>query len=248
MNRCLVIAIDESVAQTEAILQQQRFAETIEGFFQQEQAKEIVKRHQNAQRVLRRLPVFNPYADQLGFITGQTRHRRDHQKYLSLIKAVALLHQYQHELKSVTIDGERTEYLEVTRDDIAKANTIADWALGRSIDELSGPTRRLLVDLYDWIREIAEAKKLGTSEIVFTRRQAREELGWTATQLNYHLERLCRDEYAVRCRGGNGKLCCYSLLYDGRGREGQAALIGLVDAASLNEPARSTPTTDDLSA
>ena len=34
MNRCLVIAIDESVAQTEAILQQQRFAQTIEGFAQ----------------------------------------------------------------------------------------------------------------------------------------------------------------------------------------------------------------------
>jgi hypothetical protein len=247
MNRCLVIAIDESAAQTEAILQQQRFAETIEGFAQELRSKKVVALHQNAQRCLRKLPVFNPYADQLGFIAGQTRHRRDHQKYLSLIKAVALLHQYGHEVKQVTINGARTEYLEVTRDDIAKANMIADWALGRSIDELSGPTRRLLVELYDWVREIAQARKLETSEVVFTRREAREELGWAATQLNYHLEQLCRFEYAVRCGGGNGKLCRYSLLYDGRGREGQAALIGLVDAASLVEPVRSTPTTDDLS-
>ncbi len=140
MNRCLVIAIDESVAQTEAILQQQRFAETIEGWEQEIDSKQIVKLHQNAQRLLRRLPVFNPYAGQLGFIGSQTRHRRDHKKYLSLIKTVALLHQFQHEVKRTTIDGKLIEYIEVTKRDISMANTVADWALGRSIDELSGPT------------------------------------------------------------------------------------------------------------
>jgi hypothetical protein len=246
LNRCLVIAIDESVVQTEAILQQQRFAETIEGWFQQEQAEEIVKRHQNAQRLLRRLPVFNPYAEQLGFIGSQTRHRRDHKKYLSLIKAVTLLHQYQSETKRITLAGQTVEYLEVTRQDIAKANTIADWALGRSIDELSGPTRRLLIQLYDWIRDQADDRGIAPEEVLFMRREAREALGWNATQLNYHLEQLCRYEYAVRCSGGNGKLCRYSLLYDGRGREGQAALIGLVDAASLVDP-KTAPTKADLS-
>ena len=247
MNRCLVIAIDESVCQTAAILQQQRFAETLAGFEQELRAKSIVKRHQNAQRLLRKLPVFNPYAEQLGFVGSQTRHRRDHQKYLGLIKAVTLLHQLQHEIKQVTAHGETIEYLEVTPDDIAKANMVADWALGRSIDELAGPTRRLLVALYDWVRETAKGQKVDPDEVTFTRRQARESLGWAATQLNYHLEQLCRYEYAVRCGGGNGKLIRYGLLYDGRGREGQRSLVGLVDAGSLTEPARSAPTTDDLS-
>ena len=166
---------------------------------------------------------------------------------MSLIQSVTLLHQYQHERKSFTIGGETTEYIEVTKADIAKANTIADWALGHSIDELSGPTRRLLIDLYDWVRETAAAKQLEVGEVIFTRRQAHEVLGWTATQLSYHLENLCRDEYAVRCGGGVGKLCQYRLLYDGRGREGQATLIGLVDASSLVEP-RNAPTKADLSA
>ena len=40
MNRCLVIAIDESVGQTAAILQQQRFAETIDGWKQEVQQQE----------------------------------------------------------------------------------------------------------------------------------------------------------------------------------------------------------------
>ncbi|TWT86965.1 helix-turn-helix domain-containing protein [Stieleria varia] len=247
LNRCLVIAIDESVAQTAAILQQQRFAETVDGFIQEMQGKEIVKNHQNAQRLLRRLPVYNPYAEQLGFIGTQARHRRDHRKYLSLIKAVALLYQFQHETKTIEIEGESIQYIEVTREDIAKANTIADWALGRSIDELSGPTRRLLIELYDWLYDRSKTCELEPTEIVFNRREAREALGWSATQLNYHLERLCRDEYVVRQGGDNGKLCRYSVLYDGRGREGQAALIGLVDAASLQEPTRTAPTTTDLS-
>ena len=128
------------------------------------------------------------------------------------------------------------------------ANHIADWALGRSIDELAGPTRRLLVQLFDWVRGEAKRQKLTPAEITFTRREAREAANWTATQFAYHLERLCRDEYAIRDGGGSGKLCRYRLLYDGRGREGQPALLGLVDAASLNEPVQPTPTTHDLSA
>ena len=40
----------------------------------------------------------------------------------------------------------------------------------------------------------------------------------------------------------------YRLLYDGRGREGQSALLGLVDASfPASEPESSTPTADDLS-
>ena len=136
----------------------------------------------------------------------------------------------------------------MTRRDIAMANHIADWALGRSIDELAGPTRRLLVQLFDWVRSEAVRQKLTPAEITFTRRDAREAIDWTATQFAYHLERLCRDEYAIRDGGGIGKLCRYRLLYDGRGREGQPALLGLVDAASLNEPVQPLPTAHDLSA
>ena len=46
---------------------------------------------------------------------------------------------------------------------------------------------------------------------------------------------------------GNVKLIRYGLLYDGRGREGQRSLVGLVDAASLVKPAQVAPTTDNLS-
>jgi hypothetical protein len=55
--------------------------------------------HQNAQRLLRPLAVLNPYAEQLTFLDDKTRTRRDHEKYLTLIDTIALLHQYQRPLK-----------------------------------------------------------------------------------------------------------------------------------------------------
>jgi len=65
-------------------------------------------------------------------------------------------------------------------------------------------------------------------------------LGWGATQLRNHLERLCRWEYVVPDGGGRGKLVEYHLLYDGRGDEGQPTLCGLIDPSKLREPATTT--------
>ena len=231
-----MVAIDESVAQTAAIQSRQRFNETLEGHLHQMQSPAILRRHRNAQRLLRALPVFNPYASQLSFVGWQTRHGRDQGKYLSLIKAITLLHQHQREVRQINELGKVTEYLQVTRQDIAAANQIADWALGRSIDELAEPSRRLLIALYDWTRTEAQSNQIPIGDVRFTRRAIRESLGWGSTQLAYHLERLVRDEYVVRTGGSIGKLCRYRLLYDGRGREDQPHLLQLTDPATLVEP------------
>ena len=57
---------------------------------QNEDRKHLVALHRNAQRLLRPLPVVNPYAEQLTFLDDKTRTRRDHEKYLTLIDAIAL--------------------------------------------------------------------------------------------------------------------------------------------------------------
>ena len=100
--------------------------------------------------------------------------------------------------------------------------------------------------LYDWLRQQASSQNTSVSDVPFTPRAARESLHWRATQLNYHLERLCRDEYVVRCGGSAGKLCQYQLLYDGKGREGQPCLLQLVDPSKLAEPQGIAPTQADL--
>ncbi|EON4171707.1 toprim domain-containing protein, partial [Escherichia coli] len=104
----------------------------------------ITQLHQNAQRLLRPLNVVNPFASQLTFMSDKTRTRRDHMKYLTLIQAIALLHQYQREIKRVEHRGQVVEYIEVAREDIALANRLAHEILGRTLDEMPPQTRKLL--------------------------------------------------------------------------------------------------------
>ena len=86
----------------------------------------------------------NPFAERLTFLSDKTRTRRDHEKYLTSIDAIALLHQYQRKIETTTHRGQAIEYIEVTLADIEAANTIAHEVLGRSLDELPPQTRRLL--------------------------------------------------------------------------------------------------------
>ncbi len=54
---------------------------------------ELLNRCLDAQRLLEPVAVVNPFATQLSFADAGTRTRRDHVKYLSLIRSVAVLHQ-----------------------------------------------------------------------------------------------------------------------------------------------------------
>jgi hypothetical protein len=65
------------------------------GYAAAHRREEITRLHQNAQRLLEPYPVLIPWADQLRFRQDQTRMRRDHAKYLSLIAAITLLRQHQ---------------------------------------------------------------------------------------------------------------------------------------------------------
>lgn len=67
--------------------------------------------HRNAQRLLKPLFVANPYARELTFLDRQIKTRRDHMKYLTLIRAIALLHQYQRSRKTATHRGQEIEYI-----------------------------------------------------------------------------------------------------------------------------------------
>ncbi|MBK6517325.1 MAG: hypothetical protein IPG04_25240 [Polyangiaceae bacterium] len=96
---------------------------------------------------MRPLFVANPYAPELRFADHVTRTRRDHMKYLTLISAVAFLHQHQRRVLSVEHGGQRIEYIEATEGDVAIATRLANTVLSRSLDELPPQTRRLLGEI-----------------------------------------------------------------------------------------------------
>ena len=231
LNRCLVLSVDENREQTKAIHVLQRRRRTLEGLLAKHERDEILNLHRNAQRLLRTLAVVNPYAQRLTFLDDRTRTRRDHEKYLTLIDTVALLHQHQREVKAVTRGGKRIEYVEVTLDDIEIANQLAHEVLGRSLDELPPQTRRLLMLIEAHVRAQCEAGSITRSAYRFSRRMLREALGWGDTQLKIHLARLTELEYLTVHREGHGFV--YELLYDGQGADGRPFVPGLLDVEAL---------------
>jgi DNA primase len=233
LNRCLTLGVDESREQTRAILTLQRQKRTLEGLFAKRQKERLLKIHQNAQRLLRAIAVRNPYADALTFPDGRTRLRRDHEKYLTLIDTLALLHQHQREIKDACQDGERVEYVEVTLADIEVANRLAHEALGRSLDELSPQTRRLLELVTAMVETQCTAQRIMRTDYRFSRRDVREHAGWSDFQVKMHMHKLEELEYVLVHRGGRGQSFVYELLYDGAGRDGTPFLMGLVDVETL---------------
>ncbi|MGO8934101.1 MAG: CHC2 zinc finger domain-containing protein [Terracidiphilus sp.] len=233
LNRCLTLGVDESREQTRAILNLQRQKRTLDGLFARRQKEKLLKVHQNAQRLLRAIAVRNPYADALTFPDGRTRLRRDHEKYLTLIDTLALLHQHQREIKSAAQDGERVEYVEVTLADIEMANTLAHETLGRSLDEISPQTRRLLALVTAMVENQCTAQAITRSDYRFSRRDVREHAGWSDFQVKMHMHKLEELEYVLVHRGGRGQSFVYELLYDGAGRDGKPFLMGLIDVETL---------------
>jgi len=243
-NRCLVLAIDEGREQTQAIHELQRHKRTLEGLIARARKAEILTVHRNAQRLLRPLGVLNPYAPRLTFPDTATRLRRDHEKYLTLIDTIALLHQCQRPVKTATEAGKPIDYVEAQLSDIALANELAHEVLGRSLDELPPQTRRVLGLLDRFVAERARAQGADRAQVRFSRREAREAIAIGDTQLRLHLDRLVALEYVLVHRGARGSSFVYELVYDGHGQDGKPFVPGLIEVAALK--ATVTTTTANL--
>ena len=240
VNRCMVLTVDESRSQTGDILAKQRGSRSFDTFLAGEATAGLRKLHQNAQRLLKPLRVFNPYATQLTFPNHKTRLRRDQKKYLTLIDTIALLHQHQRTVHVGEANGVSFEYINVEINDIAVANGIAGEVLGRSLDELSPQTRNMLGKLHDFVGNETKTLGLPRDAFRFTRRDVREATQWSDFQVHKHLTRLVDLEYLVVHRGRHGQRFVYELLYTGQGHEGQPFLMGLIDPAKLRSPATTT--------
>lgn len=231
LNRCLVLTINESREQTAAIHARQRSAKTLQGLLATKQGDAIRSVHRAAQTLLRPLAVVNPYAEALTFRSESTRMRRDHAKYLTLIDAVAFLHQHQRPVKTASVAGQVIEYVEVTHADIALANRLAHEVLGRSLDALPPQTRRLLGVVAAYVDERARAQGIERGHVRFTRRELREASQWGDTQLKLHLSRLHEHEYLIVHR--HGPQFRYELAFDGDALDVGRQLIGLMDVEAL---------------
>ena len=189
-NRLIVLSVDDSQQQTKAVQIAQRNRETLDGLMNSTQAKILIDTHHCMQRLLKPIAVVNPHAPNLSFANSSTRHRRDNAKYLGLIRAIALAHQFQRERKLVTIANKTVTYIEANYKDVECATKLYESVYGTAKDELPPQAKRLLSTIKDFVEK--------TDNKNFTRRQLRDVVGMGDTQLKVHLAKLVDLEY-VKC-------------------------------------------------
>ena len=234
LNRCLVLSVNADREQTQAIHRLQREAQTLEGLMKRQERREIITLHQNAQRLLKPIAVVNPYAKELTFPDSLTRTRRDHMKYLTLIRAVALLHQHQRPIRTTAWRGKTLEYIEATPADIAIANRLVSEALGRSLDELRPETRRMLLLIDEMVTAQCQQLKIERNDFRFSRRDVRHHTNWSATQVRIHMDRLQEMEYLLAHRGGRGQSFVYELVFERGDTSSKPQIPGLIDVYDSN--------------
>lgn len=200
-NRLISVGTREDVDQTRAVISAQREALSKDALLGDDNRSEIISLHQDAQRLLKPALVVVNDPTTLNFNEATTRARRDHQKYLSLICASALLHQYQRTRSSCEINGRVIDYIEADKTDVFVADTLSYQVLVRDGCDLPARTREILDELHAFARHEP-----------FTKRGAREALGIQDTQLKVHLARLVDYEYATVSR--NGSQSWYSLCWE----------------------------------
>ncbi len=234
-SRFMFLTVDESTKMTKAIHQRQRESETLEGIIKKKRSEQVIKKHHTAQRLLKPMAVANPYSNYLSYPNQSIKTRRDHKKYLGLIRAIAFLHQYQREVKTVYVEGEQVEYIEVTLDDIDKANKLANEVLGHSLDELAQPTRTLLSGVYIMVKEIADKHEIPVDGVYFTRRMIREYINWTDWQIRTHIKQLEEMEYLYARIGTKGKEYSYALNYQGQAEDSEKCYLNLTPIEEIRK-------------
>ncbi len=213
LNRCFVVGIDESEDQTRVIHEQQRKAYTIDGFIQNRDVGKIIEKHVYAQRLLRPVLVFNPFAEALTFPTSKLRTRRDNDKFLRLINVIAFLHQYQRKTRERKLpDGQVIEYIECTPEDYRVAyELLADGVLDNTLDDLPRPARKLLDHIKRYLQERSERDGVPENRLLFERKDIREYTSWSFAQVRNGFRTLRDYEYIQLIRSQNGVASQYRL-------------------------------------
>jgi hypothetical protein len=130
------------------------------------------------------------------------------------MKAIAFLHQYQREIKKVQIENKTIEYIEVTLPDIDQANRIAHEILGRSLDDLSAPSRTLLGLVQKMVLSRSQDLHIPAKDYAFTRRMIREYARWSDWQVKTHIRELEELGFVYSRMGSKGKEYVYELHYN----------------------------------
>ena len=186
-NRCILLYIDQSKEQDKRVMDYIKNKST--GQIKEIEQDEIRKQIQNAQRVLKPIKVYNPYANLIDLPSEVFKPRRSLPLLLGFIETVTFYHQYQREVKS---DKQGQRYIESTYEDIQVSFDLLKDVLFNKSDELTKAAREFLEMLK------AKVKKGDT----FYTKKIRKESRMNASNLKRYMIELQRYDY-IKIKNGS---------------------------------------------
>ena len=201
-TRIFELYVNQTAEQTAQIHELQRQKVTLEWAAIEKEQASVKVTHANVQRLIRNLKAFIPFAKYISFPQESLRSRRDFERFLSLIQAVALFRQFQKDAKQ-TAGGE--EYIVADLDDYRVAFDLGMKLFTATLSPISERTKDVLrvclqIESETFTREDVK-RKAKDLEI-----HVSENRGTLARQLGS----LCEDVEALELvQGSQGKTCMY---------------------------------------
>jgi DNA primase len=199
MSRCLLVAVDESAAQTDRILDYQYKKDR--GEINNKEENEAVDLLQNLVYILENKEVVNPFAGKIELPRRVHKIRRLNQLFQCFVKQITWLHQYQRE-------QDQLGRLITKKEDISLAINLLFETIVLKVDELDGSLRQFFEQLKEYLDNQDEKEKY-----CFTRREIRQALNLSKTQQHRYLQQLLDLEYIKQVGGAVNRGFRYQVVY-----------------------------------
>ena len=151
--------------------------------------------------MLRPMKTVNPYADKIKLPPQAHKIRRLHELFLSFVRQVTIIHQYQRKKD----DQGR---LVTTPEDLKTAVEIMFESIFLKVDELDGSLRQFFESLKAYILE-----KENPKNYQFTQREVRQTLNLSKSATHRHLNELTELEYISVSGGYQNRGLKYKITY-----------------------------------
>ncbi|MBW1690782.1 MAG: hypothetical protein JRJ70_08560 [Deltaproteobacteria bacterium] len=154
-TRIFELYADESLEQTKNVVGHTLIRADMTKRISEEKKRRILELHRNVQRVLEPVEVNVPFAEHLSFPAKTTRHRRDSDRFVNLIKAVAFLRQKQKEPE--TMKG--AEYISADMNDYQLAYNIGLDVIRGTLNPISDRAKNAMMVCCELNERLVEAGK-----------------------------------------------------------------------------------------
>ena len=199
-SRVFTVAIDESEAQTEKVLDY--MAKKASGMITGQSEEKAITELQNIVHLLEPYPVQNSY--RLHLPKNTQGRRRLTQMLHDFIAQITILHQHQRKREQVLITA---------LDDVKTAVDLMFESIVLKTDELDGILRQFYEKLKEYIKKKAKRENTSDCDTQFTQREIRQEFSISKSQAQRYFNELQELEYLQKSHTKSRNTFVYKIVY-----------------------------------